>query len=75
MGKRCRFLSVNVTGGHDVVAHARLCPTCALYKQCCLFTYRLENLRSAVPTPICGDAVTDMYPFLGVRARHNDPDY
>ena len=26
-------------------------------------------------TPIDGDAVTDMYPFLGVRARNNDPDY
>jgi hypothetical protein len=36
------------------------------------------NSRSAdasITTPIDGDAVTDMYPFLGVRARHNDPDY
>jgi hypothetical protein len=34
-----------------------------------------RSADASITTPIDGDAVTDMYPFLGARARHNDPDY
>jgi hypothetical protein len=34
-----------------------------------------RSADASITTPIDGDAVTDMYPFLGARARDNDPDY
>ena len=34
-----------------------------------------RSTDASITTPIDGDAVTDMYPFLGARARDNDPDY
>ena len=34
-----------------------------------------RSADASITTPIDGDTVTDMFPFLGARARDNDPDY